>query len=274
MRNGHGMNDDLPLGRRATYPGSYDPSVLRTIERRTARQEIGIGDPLPFLGEDVWNCYELSWLAPSGLPQVGVLTLRVPVDSPRIVESKSLKLYLGGFGGSKFEDSATVRSTVEDDLSRETGSAVWVIVRDQDAIRHLRDFTTFCLDHLPVSVDRYERSPDLLAATGKIGRDAVHTHLFRSVCPITGQPDWGSVAIAYRGRLLDRASVLRYLVSYRETADFHEVATERIFVDLRRATDATELTVDARFLRRGGIDINPYRSTASPRAPIVRLPRQ
>ncbi|MDE0191685.1 MAG: NADPH-dependent 7-cyano-7-deazaguanine reductase QueF [Gammaproteobacteria bacterium] len=268
------MNNDLPLGRRVAYPASYDPSVLRTVERCTARMEIGIGDPLPFLGEDVWNCYELSWLAPSGLPQVGVLTLRVPVGSPRIVESKSLKLYLGGFGGSKFDDSAAVHSAIEDDVSRETGSAVQAILSDLGDVPRLGDFASFCLDELPVSVDRYKRSPDLLATTGNLGRDAVHTHLFRSVCPITGQPDWGSVAIAYRGRLLDRASVLRYVVSYRDTADFHEVATERIFADLRNAMDATELTVDARFLRRGGIDINPFRSTSQPEAPIVRLHRQ
>ena len=268
------MNDDLPLGQRVAYPRTYDPSVLRTIERCAARQKIGIGDPLPFLGEDVWTCYELSWLAPSGLPRVGILTLRIPAASPRIVESKSLKLYLGGFGGSKFHDAEAVRSTIEDDLSRETGSAVHAIVSDLDAIRRPGDFTTYCLDELRVSVDRYHRSPDLLATTGNTGRDAIHTHLFRSVCPITGQPDWGSIGIAYRGRLLDRASVLRYLVSYRDTADFHEVATERIFVDLHKATGATELTVDARFLRRGGIDINPFRSTSQYEAPMVRLPRQ
>ena len=268
------MNDDLPLGRRVAHPGNYDPSVLRTIKRHTARQELGIGDPLPFQGEDVWNCYELSWLAPSGLPRVGILTLRVPADSPQIVESKSLKLYLGGLGGSKFEDSAAVCSAIEADLSRETGSAVRASINGPDDTQRLGDFATYCLDDLPVSVDRYKRSPGLLATTGKTGHDAVHTHLFRSVCPVTGQPDWGSVAIAYRGRLLDRASVLRYLVSYRETADFHEVATERIFVDLHHATDATELTVDARFLRRGGIDINPFRSTTRLEAPTVRLPRQ
>ncbi len=268
------MNDDLPLGQRVAYPRTYDPSVLRTIERRTARLDIGIGDPPPFRGEDIWNCYELSWLAPSGLPRVGVMTLRVPADSPRIVESKSLKLYLGGFGGSTFDDSAAVRSTIEGDLSPEIGSAVEVALRGLGDVQRLRNFTTFCLDDLPVSVARNRQSADLLAATASIGRDAVHTHLFRSVCPVTGQPDWGSVAIAYRGRLLERASLLRYLVSYRETADFHEVATERIFVDLYGATDATELTVDARFLRRGGIDINPYRSTTRSRAPMVRLPRQ
>lgn len=267
------MNDDLPLGRRVAYPANYDPSVLRTIQRRTARQEIGIGDPLPFQGEDVWNCYELSWLIPSGLPRVGILTLRVPADSPRIVESKSLKLYLGGFGGSTFEDSAAVCSAIEGDLSRETGSPVRVLIGGPDDAQRLGDFATYCLDDLPVSVDRYERSPGLLT-TGETGRDAVYTHLFRSVCPVTGQPDWGSVAIAYRGRLLDRGSVLRYLVSYRYTADFHEVATERIFVDVRNATDATELAVDARFLRRGGIDINPFRSTSLHEAPRIRLPRQ
>ena len=268
------MNGDLPLGRRVAYPGNYDPSVLRAIQRRTARQQAGIRDPLPFQGEDVWNCYELSWLTPSGLPRIGILTLRVPADSPRIVESKSLKLYLGGFGGSTFEHSAAACSTIEGDLSRETGSPVRVSIGGPDDAQRLGEFATYCLDDLPVSVDRYERSPDLLTTTGETGPDAVHTHLFRSVCPVTGQPDWGSVAIAYRGRLLERASVLRYLVSYRDTADFHEVATERIFADLHNATDATELTVDARFLRRGGIDINPFRSTSHDVAPRIRLPRQ
>lgn len=268
------MTHDLPLGRRVDTPKHYDPSVLRGIERRLARQQISITEPLPFLGEDVWNCYEFSWLAPSGLPRIGVLTLRVSAESPRIIESKSLKLYLGGFGGSKFEDSTAVCSAIDADLSRQAGSPVRVTITSPDDIQTPGAFATYCLDDLPVSVDRYQRSPDLLANTGTTGRDAVHTHLFRSICPITGQPDWGSVAIDYRGRLLDRGSILRYLVSYRHTADFHEVATERIFVDLHNATDATELTVDARFLRRGGIDINPFRSTSHHEAPVVRLPRQ
>ena len=268
------MTHDLPLGRRVDTPKHYDPAVLRGIERRLARQQIGITEPLPFLGEDVWNCYEFSWLAPTGLPRIGVLTLRVPVESPRIVESKSLKLYLGGFGGSKFEDSAAVCSAIETDLSRQIGSAVQVTIGSPDDTHPPGALATYCLTDLSLSVDLFQSSPDLLALTGEAGRDAVHTHLFRSICPITGQPDWGSVAIDYRGRLLDRGSVLRYLVSYRETADFHEVATERIFVDLHNATDATELTVDARFLRRGGIDINPFRSTSRPEAPVVRLPRQ
>ena len=235
---------------------------------------MGIRDPLPFSGEDVWNGYELSWLAPSGLPRAAVLTMRVPAQSLRIVESKSFKLYLGGFAGSTFADAAAVQAAIETDLSRETGSSVQAMIRDAGDIGPFGDFASFCLDSLSVAVDRYERSPDLLATQRPIGRDAVHTHLFRTLCPVTGQPDWGSVAIAYHGRLLDRASLLRYLISYRETADFHEVAAERIFVDLHAATEATALTVDARFLRRGGIDINPYRSTSQAEAPVLRLPRQ
>ena len=268
------MTHDLPLGRRVDTPTQYDPSVLRSIERRLARQQIGITEPLPFLGEDVWNCYEFSWLAPTGLPRIAVLTLRVPIESLRIVESKSLKLYLNGFGGTKFENATAVVERVERDLAWQTGASLRVSIREINHQQPVGDFTSFGLDALSVSANRYERSPDLLVATGDRGQDAVHTHLFRTVCPITAQPDWGSVAIAYRGRLLDRASVLRYLVSYRDTADFHEVVAERLFVDLREATQASELTVDTRFLRRGGIDINPFRSTSRAEAPMVRLSRQ
>ena len=212
------MNDDLPLGRSVDYPTRYDPSVLRRIERRVGREEVGIPENLPFTGEDIWNCYELSWLAPSGLPQVGVLTLHVPAESPCIVESKSLKLYLNGLNGATFEDAEDVAGVIEADLSKETGSAVGVTIRSVGDLDSPRDFTSFCLDGQLVSTSDYRRDPGLLKASTKIGADAVHTHLFRTVCPITGQPDWGSVAIAYRGNLLDRASVLRYLVSYRETA--------------------------------------------------------
>ena len=268
------MNNDLPLGRRVVQPKHYDPSVLRSIERSVSRRRIGIAEPLPFQGEDVWNCYEFSWLTPTGLPRIGVLTLHVPAESPRIVESKSLKLYLNGFGGTTFEQELAVVERIEADLSRETGAPVHPVIRDADAVRRFGRFASFGLDSLSISVDRYERAPDLLATTRSTGGDAVHTHLFRTLCPITGQPDWGSVAIAYRGHLLDRASVLRYLVSYRNTADFHEVVAERLFFDLRKATKASELTVDTRFLRRGGIDINPFRSTSRPEAPMVRLPRQ
>lgn len=268
------MVDDLPLGRRVAAPTRYDPSVLRSIERRPARRAMGIADELPFTGEDVWNCYELSWLSPSGLPRGAVLKIRVPAESTGIVESKSLKLYLNGFSGEAFQDGGVVAAAVEQDLASETGSDVRASIKDGQQIDLPGDFTSFCLDGLPARADHYERAPELLTASDEQGADAVHTHLFRTLCPITGQPDWGSVRIAYRGRLLDRTGLLRYLISYRNTPDYHEVVVERLFVDILEATDATELTVDARYLRRGGIDINPFRSTNLAQAPPLRLPRQ
>ena len=266
---------DLPLGKPAPYPRRVDPSVLRPMERSAARQRLGLGRALPFAGEDVWRCYELSWLRPSGKPCVGVLTLRVPCDSPAVVESKSLKLYLNGFAYAVFDAPSAVESRVAADLAAVIGSAVEATVAtDQHGDAEATDFSSHCLDDIDVAIDRYQPDAALLRPTGEVGADAVHTHLFRAVCPITGQPDWGSVGIAWQGRLLERAGVLRYLVSYREAAGFHEDVIERIFVDLSEAAAATELAVDGRFLRRGGIDLNPFRSTTRSRAPSLRLWRQ
>ena len=265
--------DDLPLGKQVEAPRRVDPSVLRAIDRGVARERLGLVGPLPFVGEDMWRCYELSWLRPGGLPDVGVLTLRIPCSSPATVESKSLKLYLNGFAHTAFGDAEEVEGRITDDLAALTKTDVSARVADRPEAE-ADDFASFCLDELPVEVDHYEPDAGLLVASGGQGADAVHTNLFRSVCPITGQPDWGSVAIAWRGGLLDRGSVLRYLVSHREASGFHEDVAERIFVDVRDATDAVELTVDARFLRRGGIDLNPFRSTHRERGPALRLRRQ
>lgn len=265
---------NLPLGKPVRVPRHVDPSVLRPIERAAARERLGIVASLPFNGEDVWRCYELSWLRPGGLPRVGVLTLRIPCTSPATVESKSLKLYLNGFAHTPFTDVADIKSKVATDLKGIVGADVSADIADGPAAGGPSDYTSFCLDELPVEVDRYQPDAALLASSGSMGTDAVHTHLFRSVCPITGQPDWGSVAVSWRGKLLDRASLLRYLVSHRDAAGFHEDVIEGIFVDIRAATDATELTVDGRFLRRGGIDLSPFRSTYRDRAPAVRLWRQ
>ena len=265
---------DLPLGKPVDVPRHVDPSVLRSIDRVVARERLGIAEPLPFTGEDVWQCYELSWLRPGGLPRIGVLTLRIPCASPATVESKSLKLYLNGFAYTRFARGGDVEARVATDLEGIVDAEVSVVITETPADRAASDFTSFCLDGLSVEVDRYAPDAALLAPSGSMGTDAVHTHLFRSVCPITGQPDWGSVAVSWRGKLLDRASLLRYLVSHRDAAGFHEDVIEGIFVDVRAATDATELTVDGRFLRRGGIDLNPFRSTHGDRAPALRLWRQ
>lgn len=258
---------DLPLGKRARYPTRYDPSVLRGIDRAPARRRLGIDAALPFVGEDVWNGHELSWLRPSGLPRIGVLTLRVSCDSPRIVESKSLKLYLNSFAQTAFAAAENVAEAVAADLAGVVGRSVSAAVGAPAT--ELADFESFCLDDTPPCL-----AEPLLAATDDEGADAVHTHLFRSVCPVTAQPDWGAVQIAWRGRRIERARLLAYLLSYRTEAAFHEEAVERIFVDMLRTADATELTVHGRFLRRGGIDINPYRSTSQRYAPLLRLHRQ
>lgn len=265
---------DLPLGKPVDVPGHVDPSVLRPIGRAAARERLGVVGSLPFKGEDVWRCYELSWLRPGGLPRIGVLTLRIPCTSPATVESKSLKLYLNGFAHTEFARAGEVEERVALDLEGIVGAEVPAVITDVPVDRGASDFTSFCLDELTVEVDRYEPDAALLEKTGSTGADAVHSHLFRSVCPITGQPDWGSVAVSWRGKLLDRASLLRYLVSYRDSAGFHEDVIEGIFADISAATDAAEITVDGRFLRRGGIDLNPFRSTHRERAPALRLWRQ
>lgn len=265
---------DLPLGKQVAAPRHVDRSVLRPIDRGVARESLGVGELLPFGGEDVWRCYELSWLRPGGLPCIGVLTLRIPCGSAATVESKSLKLYLNGFAHTEFARASDVATRIAADLEVLTGGAVAADLAEGPGDGKTSDFSSFCLDGLPVGVGRYEPDPALLELTSARGGEAVHTHLFRSVCPITAQPDWGSVAVSWRGELLDRASLLRYLVSFRDAAGFHEDVIERIFIDLRAATDASDLTVDGRFLRRGGIDLNPYRSTRGDQAPMVRLWRQ
>ncbi len=270
-----GIGEGLPLGKKVDYPATRDPSVLRGIGRAPARERIGLGAPLPF-GEDVWNAYEFSWLAPSGLPRIGVLTARVPCDSPRIVESKSLKLYLGGFAQTVFAAKSDVTAAIAQDLTAATGVAVSVEINSPAEMVPLGEFRGFCLDDLEVDIEHYEVAPQLLASAepAASGTDAVYTHLFRCLCPVTGQPDHGSIRVAWRGRQLNRADLLAYLVSFRTSTGFHEETVERIFVDVRHAAAATELTVEGRFLRRGGIDINPWRSTSSRPPEVIRLPRQ
>ena len=266
--------NDLPLGRRVSHPARYDPAVLRAIERRAGRAAIGVDAALPFVGEDVWTAYELSWLSAGGLPRIGVATVRVPCESPRIVESKSLKLYFGGFAQTAFKSAAAVAAAIRRDVAAVVGAPVVVDVGAPDALPNVSDFRGDCLDGVDVSIAHYQVRADLLTAAPGTGTHAMHTHLFRSLCPVTGQPDLGAIRLAWRGRALARAGVLAYLVSYRQSVGFHEQVVERIFVDVHRAAAATELVVEGRFLRRGGIDINPLRATAPQRPAALRLPRQ
>jgi len=261
-----------PLGQATGYPDRYDPSLLFAVSRTPQRAGIGIGDPLPFTGADVWTAYEHTWLDGRGKPCIAMLSIVVPADSPFIVESKSVKLYLGSFAQTRFDDAAQVVATIERDLAVATGAGIAVTVLRDARIEAIGGEA---IDDADVSIDRYQVDPSLLRAGGETVAETLRSDLFRSVCPVTGQPDYASVAIAYRGPRIDRAALLRYIVSYRLHAGFHEHCAERIFVDLAARCACEALTVQARFTRRGGLDINPFRTNAGVAVPAnVRTDRQ
>jgi 7-cyano-7-deazaguanine reductase len=266
-----------PLGHATDYPDAYAPDVLYALRRAPQRAALGIREALPFTGTDLWTAYELTWLDPRGRPRIAVATLAIAAESPRIVESKSMKLYLGSFAQSRFANVEAVTDAIAHDLGAAVGVPVTVTIEDA-ATHALRAFTPLAgttLDALDVDVTTYDVDPSLLANAPGDASEVLVTDLFRSMCPVTAQPDIASVQVAYEGPAIDRASLLRYLVSYRCHGGFHEHCVERIFVDLKRRCGARRLSVYARFLRRGGLDINPFRTDAGTPLPgNVRTPRQ
>jgi len=251
----------IPLGREVAYPRHYDPGLLFPIARTLGRAEIGIGAALPFIGHDRWHAYELSWLDTRGKPVVATATITVPGDSPHLVESKSLKLYLNSLNHSRFDGADAVRTRVVDDLSQAAGADVDVVFGLPAMADVALDGTS--IDSLDVEIASYG-PPDasLLAADAdEIVDEHLSSALLKSNCPVTGQPDWASLHIAYRGPRIDRAALLRYLVSFRDHAEFHEQCVERVFVDLLARCRPETLSVEARYTRRGGLDINPWRAT-------------
>jgi 7-cyano-7-deazaguanine reductase len=266
-----------PLARAATYPDRLDPGLLFPVDRAPQREELGFGAALPFRGVDLWTAYELSWLDAAGRPEVAIATFAVPADSPRIVESKSVKLYLAGFNLTRFAAPADVVAALSADLSGAVGAAVDVSLAPPHGTGAVpqAEFEGTCLDALPLAIDDYLPAPAALAAAEPQSEESLHTRLFRSVCPVTGQPDYACVQVRYRGPRIDHAGLLRYLVSYRRHPGFHEHCVERIFADLWRRCRPEALSVYARFTRRGGIDINPWRSSEGDRPPFhVRTARQ
>jgi len=266
-----------PLGHPTDYPDTYDASLLFAVPRAPQRAEIGIGAALPFTGADVWTAYEHTWLDVAGKPAVAIVSFAVPVSSPAIVESKSVKLYLGSYAQSRFAGAADVAARIERDLSAATGAPVAIsLVPQRDfAKARIAELTGESIDGIEVAVDRYDVDASLLSAGHGDVRETLRTDLFRSVCPVTNQPDYASIAIAYAGPRIDRAALLRYVVSYRHHAGFHEHCAERIFADLVARCGCRELTIEARFTRRGGLDINPFRTNVgAPLPPNVRTPRQ
>ncbi|MCD6009270.1 NADPH-dependent 7-cyano-7-deazaguanine reductase QueF [Halomonas sp. IOP_31] len=268
---------DAPLGRESSYPEHYDPALLYPIARAANRAPLGIvGDRLPFVGEDEWHAYELSWLNARGKPLVAVARFRLPADTPRLIESKSWKLYLNSFNQSRFADANAVRETLTADLSAAAGGAVFVeLLAVDDPLLMPRRLPGECLDDLDVAISAYSPAPGLLAAGQGVIEESLYSHLLKSNCPVTGQPDWGSVLIRYRGPKIDREGLLKYLVAYRQHQDFHEHCVEHIFADLMTRVRPEKLLVLARYVRRGGLDISPWRGTPGERPPEpLRLARQ
>ncbi|GAA5067112.1 NADPH-dependent 7-cyano-7-deazaguanine reductase QueF [Lysobacter panacisoli] len=256
---------DLPLGRHVDYPREYDASLLFPIARTLGRADIGIdAASLPFDGLDRWHAYELSWLDARGKPRVGTATITVPATSPNLVESKSLKLYLNSFNATRFDSDEDVRTRIAQDLSRSAGAAVEVAFGlppiDEAAPE---EAVMDCIDGLDVAITDYgpPNASHLMADDTRIVNETLTSSLLKSNCPVTGQPDWARIVISYEGPRIDRAGLLRYLVSFRDHAEFHEQCVERVFVDLLARTGARQLSVEARYTRRGGLDINPWRAT-------------
>lgn len=252
-----------PLGQASAYPERYDPALLYPIDRAPARAGLGIGAVLPFHGHDLWNAWELSWLDPRGKPVVALAGIRVPADSPALIESKSLKLYLNSFNGERMEADEAARR-MQGDLSSAAGAQVAVALRPvapDSVLRAELDGESLDGQELDIGFHGPPDSGLLQADAGAPVSESLVSDLFKSNCPVTGQPDWASIQIRYRGPRLDRAALLRYLVSFRNHSGFHEQCVEQIFVDIQRRCAPEVLSVHARYTRRGGLDINPFRSS-------------
>ena len=266
-----------PLGKATDYPETYDPGQLFAIPRSEARRKAGIGAAPPFSGVDIWNAWELTWLDSQGKPVVATAEIRVPATSPNIVESKSLKLYLNSFSMSRFDSWIDVSDAIGSDLSGVTGDEVGVRLSGSPAHYGARvsRLPGTCIDEAITGCDTYDVDAGLLRSDPNVlTREDLYSHLLRSLCPVTNQPDTGSLLVSYTGPRIEPASLLRYIVSYRQHNDFHEACVERIFMDILERCRPSQLTVYARYHRRGGIDINPFRSNYESNPINIRLWRQ
>lgn len=267
----------LSLGQQSAYISQYTPSLLQPVPRSLNRDDLGLRGELPFQGCDVWTLYELSWLNAKGKPVVAIGEVFVPATSPNLIESKSFKLYLNSFNQTRCDSLGAVQALLVQDLSGCAGAPVSVTLFTLDQAPHqIAQLPGECIDSLDIEVDGYEFDETLLqgAAGREIVEETLHSHLLKSNCLVTSQPDWGSVVIHYRGPRLDREKLLRYLISFRQHNEFHEQCIERIFTDLKHFCAPEQLTVHARYTRRGGLDINPFRSDWEPVPANLRLIRQ
>lgn len=267
--------ENSSLGREVAYPSHYDPSLLFPIPRAAGRELLGVVDAaLPFVGHDRWHAYELGWLDLRGKPRVATATLQVPCESPHLIESKSLKLYLNSLNAERFANDEALRQRITADLSARAGADVSIAFGLPPMVEA---GAGHCIDTLELDIDDYgpPNPAHLLADASDCADEVLVSHLLKSNCPVTGQPDWATLVIGYSGPRIDPQSLLRYVVSFRDHAEFHEQCVERIFLDVMARCGPQSLSVEARYTRRGGLDINPVRTSPKRVAPEARRePRQ
>lgn len=257
---------DSPLGRAVQEPTGYDPELLYPIER--AQTRAGMELPIPSHGGDIWNAYELSWLDARGKPIVAMGRFTFPMDSPHLIESKSFKLYLNSYNEERFELADIVRQRMQLDLTRASGKPVHVEILPVRPAYELscQAMPGTCIDDQDITIETYEPAPELLRNTdpAPFVRETLVSELLKSNCPVTNQPDWASVQIQYSGPRIDHAALLAYIVSLRRHNEFHELCAEKIYGEIMRACQPETLFVYARYTRRGGLDINPWRANFKP----------
>ncbi|WP_118800411.1 NADPH-dependent 7-cyano-7-deazaguanine reductase QueF [Haemophilus haemolyticus] len=269
----------LKLGQKTEYASQYDRTLLQPVPRALNRDGLGITQNQPFtIGADIWTAYEISWLNEKGLPQVAIADIYLDYQSQNLIESKSFKLYLNSFNQSKFADVNAVQQTMQRDLSECAQGDVKVrlnpvAVYDSQKIDHLHGD---CIDEQDIEITSYEFNADWLkdCVSDQIVEEKLVSHLLKSNCLITNQPDWGTLHIHYVGKKINHEKLLRYVVSFRQHNEFHEQCVERIFCDLMHYAKPEKLTVYARYTRRGGLDINPFRSNFENLPENLRLARQ
>lgn len=268
-----------PLNQKTAYEEHYNPSLLFPIARSRNRQTIGIDDTLPFMGVDIWNAYELSWLNERGKPEIALAQFIIPADSPMLVESKSFKLYLNSFNQTKVASKEALIDILSKDLNTAYGATIDVKLLSPAEFNQekIAELPGFCIDQLDIEIEEYRLDPTILAVEKDQPpiAETLTSHLLKSNCLVTGQPDWGSLSIHYVGKPIQRENLLRYIIGFRQHVEFGEHCVERIFTDIMRQCAPNKLAVYARYTRRGGLDINPFRTNfTGPLPKNIRIARQ
>ncbi|MEC7840161.1 MAG: NADPH-dependent 7-cyano-7-deazaguanine reductase QueF [Chlamydiota bacterium] len=273
----HNHAEQSELGKKSAYITTYSPSLLYPIARKANRNTIGVPESLPFHGVDLWTAFELSWLNTKGKPVIAIADFAIPCTSEYIIESKSFKLYLNSFNQSKFSSIEEVQHIITKDVSAAVNEKADVkLYSVEEFSRHqIGSFEGTCIDNLDISTDTYTIAPSFLSSKNEsIVEEKLCTHLLKSNCLVTHQPDWGSLYIHYKGKKINQEGLLKYIISFRSINEFGEQCIERIYMDLMRHCQPEKLTVYGRYTRRGGLDINPFRSNWEEPPQNTRLPRQ